>query len=491
MGSRFTTAHTNSSWQVSIHWTRVTTMNEVGHAAPDLASSATTGEGTSTAIATPFFERSDWFALFLTAVTLLAVYLWTMVPEVTLDNGGIQVSGAAYAGVPDVPGYPVWTIYAWLCTKLIPFGNLAWRVAVGSAVAAAAACGIVALMVSRGGRLIVEGLPAYAGWDLAEHRTLRLICGLVSGLALGLTQVIWSNAVIADVWTLKVLLFAVMICLLMRWTATPMRRRYLYAAFLVYGLLIATAEELIAVAPGLIFYVMLVDPKVGRDVAVALTGVVAFGWCPINVVTPFPWLQPYTYGNGPLLISFEIVGVAFIAAVVFTRRFGTEWKAALFCAALFLVGGTAYYYEPIAGMTTPPVNWGYPRTTEGFMHLVERGQFARLNPTHDFGIFVRNLWMMGADVVGRFGWYYVGFIVLTVVVLPWTNRVTRRWLLGLAALFCCVGPLTVAVFNPAWDRQSRDLIAPWFSCVYVMLAIGTGLGLAAFGTMAARRRPEI
>ena len=411
-----------------------------------------------------------------------------MVPEVTLENSGILVSGAAYGGISFIPGFPVWTICSWLCTKLVPFGNLAWRVALGSGVAAALACGLVALMVSRGGRLIVEESPGYVGWNLAEHRTLRLVSGIVAGLALGLSRGIWPYAVVADVWTLKVLIFSGMICLLMRWTAAPERRRYLYWAFLFYGLLIANGEEMVVLVPGLIVLVMVVDPGVGRDICITMTAVVALGWHDSATPTPVPWLQYYVYRDGPLVISFEIVAAVFAIAVALTGRVGTQWRSALMCAVLFLFGSAAYYLEPIAGMTTPPVNWDYPRTVEGFMHLMTLSQFERLNPTRDLATFAANLWKMTIDIASRFGWYYIVFILMTFCVFPWANRVTRKWVLGLGALFCCVDPLMVAIFNPAWDRHSRELMARWFCCVYVILALWSGLGLAVFGTMIARHR---
>ena len=70
-----------------------------------------------------FFHRTDWVSFCVTTILVLAVYLWTLAPN--------------YAGVPHPLGFPIWTVYAWLFTKLLPFSNVAWRVAVSSAVAGA------------------------------------------------------------------------------------------------------------------------------------------------------------------------------------------------------------------------------------------------------------------------------------------------------------------------------------------------------------------
>ena len=78
------------------------------------------------------------------------IYYLTLAPELTLEDSGELVTGSYYAGIPHPPGYPVWTIYSWLWTVLVPVGNPAWRVALAQASAGALACGLLSLMVSRG-----------------------------------------------------------------------------------------------------------------------------------------------------------------------------------------------------------------------------------------------------------------------------------------------------------------------------------------------------
>src|SRR5262245_40452371 len=97
----------------------------------------------------PLFRRIDWIAFLVTTLLTLAGYLWTVAPEVTLEDSGELAVASHYAGVPHPPGYPVWTVYSWLFTVLLPFSNIAWRVAVSSAVAGALSSGVVALMISR------------------------------------------------------------------------------------------------------------------------------------------------------------------------------------------------------------------------------------------------------------------------------------------------------------------------------------------------------
>src|SRR4051794_38487214 len=89
-----------------------------------------------------FFHASDWMSAGVTAAVVLAVYLRTISPEVTLEQSGILAAGATYGSAPSPPGYPLWVLYVWVFTRVLPFSNIAWRIAVSSAVAGALACGV-------------------------------------------------------------------------------------------------------------------------------------------------------------------------------------------------------------------------------------------------------------------------------------------------------------------------------------------------------------
>ena len=105
-----------------------------------------------------FFGSSDWRSAAIAGVLVFLVYCHTMAPDVTLEDSGELAVAADYAGVPHPPGYPVWTLYSWLFTVLVPFSNIAWRVTLGSAFAGACSCALLALMVSRGTRAMLQGM---------------------------------------------------------------------------------------------------------------------------------------------------------------------------------------------------------------------------------------------------------------------------------------------------------------------------------------------
>jgi hypothetical protein len=81
----------------------------------------------------PFFRRIDWLSCGITAIAAFTLYVSTLAPEVTLRYSGINATSALYGGTTCPLGFPVWTMYSWALVKLLPFSNIAWRVAVGSA----------------------------------------------------------------------------------------------------------------------------------------------------------------------------------------------------------------------------------------------------------------------------------------------------------------------------------------------------------------------
>ena len=121
----------------------------------------------------------DWLTFVLVTLFVLAGYLYTVAPDLTLEDSGELAVGSMYAGVPHPPGYPVWTIYSWLFTKILPFSSIAWRVAVSSAVAAALSAGLTALLISRGSSLILEGIDLFKDMPRRTENAITFVAAWV------------------------------------------------------------------------------------------------------------------------------------------------------------------------------------------------------------------------------------------------------------------------------------------------------------------------
>src|SRR6266850_4444361 len=215
----------------------------------------------------PLFRRVDWLALLIAFAVVWTTYFLTLAPEQTLEDSGELCTGAFYAGIPHPPGYPFWTIYAWVWTKVLPVGNVAWRVEVGEATAAAMACALVALMVSRGSSMLVEGIDELKSLTGKWENAICLVSGVVAGVLLGLGGVMWSESVAI----IRISLFGVpwvmmvMLCLL-RWIYAPHQRRYLFIGLFFFGICATIHQTLLVAAMGIEVVICYVQPRLGRNV---------------------------------------------------------------------------------------------------------------------------------------------------------------------------------------------------------------------------------
>ena len=106
-------------------------------------------------------------------------------------------------------------------------------------------------------------------------------------------------------------------------------------------------------------------------------------WCGAGLLTLLilvAWDVGADHGGPSFGIAF--VAIVGLVAVIWALRLLSEWPACLGMGILWILGASFYFYEAIAGMTNPPMEWGYPRTVEGFFHALTRGQYDKINPTN-------------------------------------------------------------------------------------------------------------
>lgn len=139
------------------------------------------------------------------ALTLLAVYLRTLAPGLTWANGGSDggdlIAAAATGGVAHPTGYPLYLLLAGLF-QFLPVGSLAYRTNLMSALAAILAAVLIYEIVSQSQRSS-GSKPAWLG-------------GLAAGYAFGLAPLVWSQAVITEVYALQAFLTALILYLYTR-----------------------------------------------------------------------------------------------------------------------------------------------------------------------------------------------------------------------------------------------------------------------------------
>jgi hypothetical protein len=157
---------------------------------------------------------------------------------------------------------------------------------------------------------------------------------------------------------------------------------------------------------------------------------------------------------------------------------------------LFLVGTSFYLLVPIFSMTNPPVNWGYPRTLEGFSHVLSRGQYEHIIPTSSIKIFAAQVFGYAEHTLKDFGLFSTLIALVPFGFFLRLGNNQRRWLLGLLSVFGSLSFLIVALLNPPTDRQAAGFIAEYFTASHLVLAVLMGYGLVLLGTKLSRAQHD-
>lgn len=434
-----------------------------------------------------YFDQQDWIAFWITLGVTMFAYLWTVAPDLTLEDSGELAVASQYAGVPHPPGYPIWTVYTWAFTKIIPFSNMAFRVAVSSAVAGALSAAFLTLIVSRASRGLLRGLRGFDPLPKEHENWIRMLSGVTAGLLLSFDSVLWSQSVIVEVYSLATCFFVASLLFLFRWTYSPDKDRYLYLCFLMFGVAVTNHQTLICAAIGIEVVICIIRPLLGR---VFLIG---------NALIFIGGLIYKTFNQDalalldkPLLNSiYWLVGFGSIAGAIYltVRNEDEELDDFLFSmfkggivvlvsGVMFFLAHAAYIFMPLSSMTNPPMNWGYPRTVEGFLHAFSRGQYEPINPTDSFPRFIDQLFMVSNVIIDEFS---IPLAILAFLPLCFVRYMKKRelsWWVGLSVIFVGLTFLLLALLNPDTNIQSKFQTRVFFIPTHSILAIGIGCAIA-------------
>ena len=427
----------------------------------------------------PLFRKNDWLTAGLVFGVIWIIYLLTLAPELTLEDSGELCTASYYAGIPHPPGYPFWALYSWFWTWILPIGNVAWRVEVGQSFAAALGCGMVGLMVSRGSSMLIEGIEEIKNISRGWETAICMVSGFVAGTLMGMDGFMWKESVAINrislfgvPWLMAVMLF------LMRWSYAPQQRRYLYLAMLFYGICATIHQTLLLSAMGVEIIIVLAHPRIGRDLF--LGNSLIYIVC-LVLKSSIPALANMTDVEGVL---FHMVGLGSIFTggwlALKTQGAGTEWKTLLVMGLLWVAGVSFYFYEAISGMTVPPMQWGYPRTVEGFFHALSRGQYETahgLNVFSDPSRFMFQLWYIVQGLSESFSWVYIFVGLLPFLFLLKMHKRERSWIIGVTAVYICISVLLGILLNVSPDRQSSDLNKVFYTASHGLFALMIGYGL--------------
>ena len=211
-----------------------------------------------------FKPLRDGIALTASVAGPLALYVLTMPRTVVLEDDGLFLMAGAHLGVAHPPGYPLYTLVVYLFTQL-PFGSVAFLGHLSSAVLGALACGCVYLC----GRLLdASPIPA-----------------LTITYLFAASEHFWSQAIIAEVYTLNALFFFALYALLLYGSRQPHRTGIWIAAAVTYGLSLTNHWPLMVLStPGLMLLVFPVWRTAYRKLPLLL------GISLASAALPYAWM---------------------------------------------------------------------------------------------------------------------------------------------------------------------------------------------------------
>lgn len=326
----------------------------------------------------------------------LGLYLATLAPTVTGEDSGELITAAYGWGVAHPPGYPLWTMLAGVFVKIIPFASAAYRVNLLSAVLAASAAVVVC-------RILRRFFQVPAGIAVA------------GALCMAIGRHLWSQAVIAEVYTLHIFLFCLILYFLLAWLQNT-RPLYLYGLSFFTGLALCNHH--------------------------------------------------LTLLLGPVLLL----------TVLFTKaRTFIQIKTVLLCILFLGLGLLPYLYIPLAARRAPAINWGEPDNAERLWRHVARKQYGddAMHAPRSFRRFGQHARTLGQWNIEQYSWAAVPFILLGLM-----RQLRRRRRVGLVllGLFLMHTLVLGEILNFTQQRQDLWCTRVFILPAYVITALWLTLG---------------
>jgi tetratricopeptide (TPR) repeat protein len=168
------------------------------------------------------------------------VYLSTVCPTIYLGDSGELTAAAFSLGIPHNSGYPLYAITGKLFC-LVPVGSIGFRVNLMSSLFAALTVWLVYSLILK---ITSSKLSAFAG-----------------ALFLAFVPVLWSQTLLAEVYTLHAFFVALLIRLLWAWDEN---RQFSWLALFVFmtGLSFGNHMQTVMLAPAVLFIIISADHKV-------------------------------------------------------------------------------------------------------------------------------------------------------------------------------------------------------------------------------------
>ncbi|MGH2473982.1 MAG: protein O-mannosyl-transferase family, partial [Candidatus Limnocylindrales bacterium] len=212
---------------------------------------------------------------------------------------------APLMGTAHPTGFPTYVLFGWFANLVLtPFGEPAFRMNLFAALCVAVAAAVTV--------------------DLVRTLTRSIALGMLAGIGLALTDIVWSIGTQAEAHALHLALVVILFRLLIAWeerlsawreTGSGQPDRVLVAAAVVFGLAMGNHSLTLLLAPAVALFLLAVDPGLvrrprliaGCGIALAVTVTAVFLELPLRAG---PFRAPLVYGHPETWDGFWYVALA-------------------------------------------------------------------------------------------------------------------------------------------------------------------------------------
>jgi hypothetical protein len=219
-------------------------------------------------------RRWVWLDRVVVAACALAVYVATLAPTISYGDSPELTAAAWLLGVAHPTGYPLYMLLGHGFAKLIPFGSVAYRMNLLSALA------------------MTAGLVLF--YDVARRVSGRRLPSLAATLLLAFTPGLWSQALIAEVYAFHVALSAAVLLAGIQWDRRG-DRRWLWLTAFLFGMGLTHHLMIVLLAPGLLY--LGVTSRQRTSLARELPRLALCCAAPLSLYLYLPWAA---FRDGPL-----------------------------------------------------------------------------------------------------------------------------------------------------------------------------------------------
>lgn len=355
--------------------------------------------------------HQDWKPPYAAAGGVFALvflgYLLTLAPSVTFWDAGELIAAIHTLGIPHPPGTPLFVLMGHVWSNFFPFGEVAWRLNLMSAMFSAAGAGAFFLVVHATLLRVTDGM------EQRRRRSVALGGAAAAAVIGAFTFTNWQNSNETEVYSVATFTIAAVCWLCYLWRnerLDPAGRSSRWVLLIVYLAGLSMGNHLLALLAGPAVVAFMMATVLGTPAPDAVDR--RREWAQVAVVAGV-WALLIGTGLGSTTLTI-VGGACFLAAAIFAGTAGAL-PFALATLAIASIGVTTYLFLFIRAGQHPIINEAAPSTFSALLDVIRRAQYPPRTPFDDPtfrsgagnpGRSLTIMWLQLVNYIQYFSWQF-------------------------------------------------------------------------------------